>query len=109
MEKMLKKMSIDDSKMSTLRRKQQAMEDSSDDDEDMANPSDKKEAPEPTPEEIQDMSTRLSEFEKMDAAEAKPAIPKKAKPLPRTYYQELKKRLRRKLRAGLLPDMAKID
>ncbi len=110
MEKMLKKMTIDDSKMSTLRRKQKAMDDSSSDEEDeeMA-AAGKKEKPEPTAEELQDMATRLSQFESVTAEQVKPMVPKRAKPLPRSYYQELKKRLRRKLRAGLLPDISKID
>lgn len=33
----------------------------------------------------------------------------KKKPLPRSYYQSLKKTLRRKLKDGIIPDVSKLD
>ena len=44
--------------------------------------------------------------------DTQPAVTKlihKKKPLPRSYYQALKKNLRRKVKSGMMPDIAKLD
>ena len=37
------------------------------------------------------------------------SITKKKKPLPKTYYQALKKKLRGEVRMGIMPNASKID